>query len=88
MYLFAPTASASSNENQINQSEATFHNNIRFATVIRSIFCRTFSTLSNQTSGYIRECIRMLFILEYRIIQTYMSVLIGIVMSMTVSEGE
>ena len=57
MYFFAPIVSAFGNVNpDINQSKATFHNDVGFATVYRRIYCRIFLTLSTQTSRYIRKC--------------------------------
>ena len=66
MHYFAPTASASSNVKQeVNQSEVTFHNNVGVAS------CDSLSRIFNPICDVIQsECIRMLFILEYGIIQT------------------
>lgn len=59
-YYVASIASACSNvKPYTSQSEATFHNDVCFATVYCRIYCRKFLTLSNQTSHYIRRCIRI-----------------------------
>ena len=42
-----------------SQWDATLRDDVGFATVYRRIYRRKFLTLSNQTSRYIRECIRM-----------------------------
>ena len=42
-----------------SQWETTLRDDVGFATVYRRIYRRKFLTLSNQTSRYIRECIRI-----------------------------
>ena len=60
MYYLHKTASAvSCVKPNASQWEATLRDDVGFATVYRRIYRRKFLTLSNQTSRYIRECIRM-----------------------------
>ena len=60
IYYFASTASASSNvKPDASQTEATFTNDVGFATVYRKIYCGKFLTSSNQALRYIRMCIRI-----------------------------
>ena len=44
----------------VSQWKATLHNDVRFPTVNRRIYCRKFFMLSNQMLCYIRKCIRMI----------------------------
>ena len=57
--LLPPTASASSNvKPNVSQSEDTFHNDVRFTTVYRKIYCRKSLTLPiRRWIRYIRKCI-------------------------------
>ena len=58
-YLHKTTSAVSCVKPNDSQWEATLRDDVRFATVYRRIYRRKFLTLSNQTSRYIRECIRM-----------------------------
>ena len=59
MYCLHKTTSAVSCIKPNASQEAMLRDDVGFATVYRRIYCRKFLTLSNQTSRYIRECIRM-----------------------------
>ena len=62
---FAPNWSFVSNVKQLRQpitSDVTY--DVGAQTVYRRIYWRKFLTLSNQTSRYIRKCIKMKFILR------------------------
>ena len=58
--LHKTTSAVSCVKPNASQWEATLRDDVGFATVYRRIYRRKFLTLSNQTSRYIRECIRML----------------------------
>ena len=58
-YLHKTTIAVSCVKPNASQWEATLRDGVGFATVYRRIYRRKFLTLSNQTSRYIRECIRM-----------------------------
>ena len=60
-YLHKTTSAVSCVKSNASQWEATLRDDIGFATVYRRIYRRKFLTLSNQTSRYIRECIRIFF---------------------------
>ena len=45
-----------------SQWDAMLHDDVGFLTVYRRIYLRKFLTLPNQTSRYIRKCIRIIFI--------------------------
>ena len=63
MYCLHKTTSAvSCVKPNASQWEATLRDDVGFATVYRRIYRRKFLTLSNQTSRYIRECIRIFII--------------------------
>ena len=59
-YLHKTTSAVSCVKPNASQWEATLRDDVGFATVYRRIYRHKFLTLSNQTSRYIRECIRML----------------------------
>ena len=64
MYCLLKTTSAvSCVKPNASQWEATLRDDVGFATVYRRIYRRKFLTLSNQTSRYIRECIRITLLL-------------------------
>ena len=58
-YLHKTTSASSCVKPNASQWEATLRDDVGFATVYRRIYRRKFLTLSNQTSRYIRDCIRM-----------------------------
>ena len=58
-YLYKATSPVSCVKPNASQCEATLCYDVGFPTVYRRIYRRKFLTLSNQTSRYIRECIRM-----------------------------
>ena len=60
-YLHKTTSALSCVKPNASQREATLRDDVGFATVYRRIYRRKFLTLSNQTSRYIRECIRISF---------------------------
>ena len=71
--LFAPNWSFVSNVKQLRQpitSDVTY--DVGAPTVYRRIYWRKFLTLSNQTSGYIRKCIRIRFIRHPRVAVVYL----------------
>ena len=63
-YLHKTTSAVSCVKPNASQWEATLRDDVGFATVYRRIYRRRFLTLSNQTSRYIRECIRICDILS------------------------
>ena len=58
-YLHKTTSAVSCVKPNASHWEATLRDGVGFATVYRRIYRRKFLTLSNQTSCYIRECIRI-----------------------------
>ena len=60
-YLHKTTSAVSCVKPNASQWEATLRDDVGFATVYRRIYRRKFLTLSNQTSRYIRECIRITY---------------------------
>ena len=58
-YLHKTTSAVSYIKPNASQWEAMLRDDVGFATVYRKIYRRKFLTLSNQTSRYIRECIRI-----------------------------
>ena len=58
-YLHKATSAVSCVKPNASQWEATLRDDVGFPTVYRRIYRRKFLTLSNQTSRYIRKCIRM-----------------------------
>ena len=59
-YLHKTTSAVSCVKPNASQWEATLRDDVGFATVYRKIYRRKFLTLSNQTSRYIRDCIRII----------------------------
>ena len=45
-------------KSDVSQSEVTLYNDVEFGAIYRKIYYSKFMTLSNQTSPYIRKCIR------------------------------
>ena len=58
-YLHKTTSAVSCVKPNASQWEATLRDDVGFATVYRRIYRCKFLTLPNQTSRYIRECIRI-----------------------------
>ena len=74
MYCLHKTTSAvSCVKPNASQWEATLRDDVGFATVYCRIYRRKFLTLSNQTSRYIRECIRILFLHKIVYCGTYLN---------------
>ena len=59
-YLHKTTSAVSCVKPNASQWEAMLRDDVGFATVYRRIYRRKFLTLSNQTSRYIRDCIRII----------------------------
>ena len=54
VYCFAPTASVSGNVTpDLNQSAVRFHNDVRFATVYRRIYCSKFLVIQSDVGLYL-----------------------------------
>ena len=64
-YLHKTTSAVSCVKPNASQWEATLRDDVGFATVYHRIYRRKFLTLSNQTSRYIRECIRISIIYAF-----------------------
>ena len=63
-YLHKASSAESCVKPNASQWEATLRDGVGFPTVYRRIYRPKFLTLSKQTSRYIRECFRMMYILH------------------------